>query len=160
MSATGLEVFDKTVQTTNIWLQGIMEDLGPDRQIAWHVLGGVLRTLRDRLPAELSVHLGAQLPLLIRGLYYDQWKPADQPQTWRSLDEFLEPVERALSGLRPINVQDAVRSVFRVLSQHVDRGQLEHVRDALPEEVRRLWPEDFLEAAPSRAAAQRTGTAG
>ena len=51
MSATGLEVFDKSIQTTNIWLDEIMEDMGPDRQLAWHLLGAVLRTMRDRLPS-------------------------------------------------------------------------------------------------------------
>ena len=59
MSATGLDVFDKTIQTTNIWLDEIMEDMGPDRQVAWHTLGAVLRTLRDRLPPDLAAHLGA-----------------------------------------------------------------------------------------------------
>lgn len=37
MSASGLAVFDKTVHTSNIWLDEIMEVLGPDRQLAWHV---------------------------------------------------------------------------------------------------------------------------
>ena len=69
MSTTGLEVFDKTVQTTNIWLDEIMERMGPDRHVAWHILGAVLRTLRDRLPLDDAAHLGAQLPLLVRGLY-------------------------------------------------------------------------------------------
>ena len=73
MSATGLDVFDKTVQTTNIWLDEIMARMGPDRHIAWHILGAVLRALRDRLPLDDAAHLGAQLPLLVRGLYYDQW---------------------------------------------------------------------------------------
>ena len=73
MSATGLDVFDKTLQTTHIWLDELMEEIGPDRQVAWHVLGAVLRAVRDRVPLELAVHLGAQLPLLIRGTYYDQW---------------------------------------------------------------------------------------
>ena len=75
MSATGLDVFDKTLQSTNIWLDEIMEKLGPDRQVAWHVLSAVLHALRDRLQIGLAVHLGAQLPLLVRGLYYDQWHP-------------------------------------------------------------------------------------
>ena len=78
MSATGLDVFDKTLQTTNIWLDEIMAKLGPDRQVAWHVLGAVLHALRDRLQIGLAVHLGAQLPLLVRGLYYDQWHPSEQ----------------------------------------------------------------------------------
>ena len=42
MSATGLDVFDKTLQTTNIWLDEIMAKRGLDRQMAWHVLGAVL----------------------------------------------------------------------------------------------------------------------
>ena len=50
MSATGLEVFDKTIHTTNTWLGEVMEKLGPDRQVAWHVLGAVLRAVRDRIP--------------------------------------------------------------------------------------------------------------
>jgi Uncharacterized conserved protein (DUF2267) len=75
-AATGLDVFDKTLQTTNIWLDEIAAEIGPDRQVAWHALGAVLRALRDRIPLDLAAHLGAQLPLLARGLYYDQWHPA------------------------------------------------------------------------------------
>ena len=67
MSATGLDVFDKTLQTTNIWLDEIMADIGPDRHVAWHVLGTVLRALRDRVSVELGAHFAAQLPILIRG---------------------------------------------------------------------------------------------
>src|SRR6266540_3290801 len=78
MSATGLDVFDKTLQTTHTWLDEIMRTVGPDRQVAWHVLGAVLRVLRDRLPVGLAAHLGAQLPILVRGVYYDQWRGSEQ----------------------------------------------------------------------------------
>ena len=67
MSATGLDVFDKTVQTTNIWLNEIMDEMGPDRRHAWHMLGAVLHALRDRLHPDLAVKLGAQLPILACG---------------------------------------------------------------------------------------------
>jgi hypothetical protein len=87
MAATGLEVFDKTLQTTNTWLDEVMETTGPDRHVAWHALTAVLHTLRDRLPVDLSAHLGAQLPLLIRGAYYDQWHPAGQPDRVRSAED-------------------------------------------------------------------------
>jgi uncharacterized protein (DUF2267 family) len=76
MSTNGLEVFDKTLETTHIWLKEIMEDIGPDRHAAWHVLSVVLQRVRDRLPLPLAAHLGAQLPMLIRGVYYDQFDPA------------------------------------------------------------------------------------
>ncbi|SDZ22353.1 Uncharacterized conserved protein [Sinorhizobium meliloti] len=71
MSATGLDVFEKTLQTTHIWLGEIMEQHGPDRKVAWHILTVVLRVLRDRLPPEIAAHLGAELPLIVRGAYYD-----------------------------------------------------------------------------------------
>jgi uncharacterized protein (DUF2267 family) len=80
MSATGLEVFGKSIQTTNIWLDEIMEDIGPDRQLAWHLLAAVLRTMRDRLPPDLAAHLGAQLTLMVGGTYYDQYDPRRHPK--------------------------------------------------------------------------------
>ena len=83
MSANGLDVFDKTLQTTNIWLNEIMERVGPDRQVAWKVLATVLHKLRDRLPVELAAHLGAQLPLLVRGVYYDRFEPRRRETTQR-----------------------------------------------------------------------------
>ena len=76
MSAKGLDVFDKTIQTANVWLEEINQAIGPDRQLAWKVLSVVLHKLRDRLPVELSAHLSAELPLVIRGAYYDQFTPA------------------------------------------------------------------------------------
>lgn len=141
MSATGLEAFDKTVQTTNIWLGEIMEKHGPDRQTAWHILGAVLRTLRDRLPTGLSAHLGAQLPLLIRGTYYDQFEPSRQPTNDRTLDEFCSHVQAQMEFSRPVDPVDAIRTVFEVLSHYVDPGQVAKVREALPAEVRDLWPD-------------------
>jgi uncharacterized protein (DUF2267 family) len=142
MAATGLDVFDKTLQSTNAWLGEMMETLGPDRQIAWHALGAVLRTVRDRVPLGLAAHLGAQLPLLVRGLYYDQWRPSEEPLTWRLLDEFLSLISAELRNLRPVDAKDAARATFQVLNHHVDPGQLRKLRDTLPEEVRRLWPEN------------------
>ena len=62
MSATGLEVVDKALPATNVWLGEIMDRLGPNRQIDWKILSTVHHSLRDRLPAPLAAHLGAQLP--------------------------------------------------------------------------------------------------
>lgn len=145
MSATGLEAFDRTVQTTNIWLHEIIEDLGPDRGHAWHVLGGVLRTLRDQLPVELAAHFAAQLPLLIRGAFYEAWNPGSASRKAKSEVEFLDKLHESLSWTRPSNAEQAANAVFAVLSRHVDREQLIRVRNALSEKVRRIWPETLLE---------------
>lgn len=140
MSANGLDVFDKTLQTTNIWLNELMQEIGSDRQVAWHVLGTVLKAIRDRIPLELAVHLGSQLPLLVRGIYYDQWHaPGRMDEKPRSLDAFLEPIGQRLAQIRPMNARTATRAVFQILSRHVSQGQVAKVRHALPEEVRTIW---------------------
>jgi uncharacterized protein (DUF2267 family) len=147
MSATGLDVFDKTLQTTHIWLDELMAEIGFDRQAAWHVRGAVLRAVRDRIPLELAVHLGSQLPLLVRGLYYDQWHaPKRMDEKPRSLDAFLAPICEQLAQTRPIDVRDAdvrnvTHAVFRILSRHVNSGQIEKVKHALPGEVQAIWIE-------------------
>jgi uncharacterized protein (DUF2267 family) len=118
-----------------------MQTIGPDRHVAWHVLGAVLRGIRNRIPLELAAHLGAQLPLLVRGAYYDQFRPSELPAKSRSLDEFLQGIGAELAMTRPVNVRDATGAVFQILTRHLDRGQVDKVRDALPAEVRVLWPD-------------------
>ena len=140
MSANGLEVFDRTLQITHIWLDEIIEDLHTDRQTAWRVLGAVIRALRDRLPAGLSAHVSAELPLLVRGAYFDQWRPGEETLKLRTLAEFLERVSANLAQGKPIGSLDATRAVFAVLGRHLDKGQLEKVNHALPAELREFWP--------------------
>src|ERR1700724_2716111 len=100
MSATGLEVFDKTVQTTNAWLREIMEATGLDRRRAYRALAAVLQALRDRLTVDEVAQLGAQLPILVRGLYYDQWHhPAGKPDRLRHKEEFLAAVAASMDEI-------------------------------------------------------------
>jgi uncharacterized protein (DUF2267 family) len=134
MSATGLQVFDKSIQMTNIWLDEIMEDMGPDRQLAWHLLGA----MRDRLPPDLAAHLGAQLPLVVRGAYYDQYEPSVSPEKTRSLDAFLSKIADELKFNRPVNTKNALQVVCSVLAKHVDDGQLGKVWEALPQDIRQV----------------------
>jgi uncharacterized protein (DUF2267 family) len=138
MSATGLEVFDKTLQTTNIWLNEICDTLGPDRKVAWKVLSVVLHKLRDRLPVPLAAHLGAQLPLLVRGVFYDQFQPEKQPLKC-NFDEFVAEVGEWLADTRPVDPQDAITAVFAVLSHHLAPEQIAKVQSALPADLRAFW---------------------
>lgn len=140
MSATGLEVFDRTLQETNIWLKEIMDEIGPDRQRAYHALRAVLHALRDRLTVEEAAHLSAQLPLLVRGIYFEGWHPANKPQKERTRDEFLAHVGQELRGIEPINTETATRAVFRTIEKHVSPGEVEDVVQMLPKPLRELWP--------------------
>ncbi|MCS6927126.1 MAG: DUF2267 domain-containing protein, partial [Candidatus Binatia bacterium] len=96
MSTTGLEIFDTTLQKTHIWLNDVMQELGweEERHRAYLALRTVLHALRDRLTLEEAVDLGAQLPMLIRGFYYEGWTPHRVPRRERHKEEFLAHVQQ------------------------------------------------------------------
>jgi uncharacterized protein (DUF2267 family) len=141
MATTGLEVFDKTLHTTNQWLDEICAEIGPDKHLAWHVLGAVLRSIRDELLIGQSAHLAAQLPLLVRGAFFDQYRPAAQPVAERSQEDFIARIRQELAGCRPVRPDLAATAVMRTLNRHITEGQIKKARDALPKGIRALWPE-------------------
>ena len=134
--------FDKFAQEGNKFVNELAEDLGRNRQDTALLLRSTLHALRDRVPVELAAHLGAELPMLVRGTYYDQYRPEAQPAHYRTRAEFLEHVEAGFGPVRPIDPEAATRAVFATLEKHVPHGQLEKVRHSLPEEVRTMWPLD------------------
>jgi uncharacterized protein (DUF2267 family) len=148
MSQTGLAPFDSTFQTTNVWLNDILERLGwQDRARAYHALRAVLHALRDRLTVEQAAALAAQLPMLVRGFYYEGWHMAGTPTKERLTEDFLEHVNaHVLRGLR-LDPEKAVRAVFEVMCDKLDPGEIEKVIRVFPPELRNLWP---AERAPVR----------
>ena len=141
MSQTGLPSFDSTVQTTNVWLHDIMDRLGfQDRHQAYHALRAVLHALRDRLSVEQAAALGAQLPMLVRGFYYEGWHPSGKPLRERRKDEFLTHVAATYPGGPEMDPERIVRAVFRVVAEHVTPGEVEDIKQLLPADIRHLWP--------------------
>jgi len=141
MAAQGLEVFDKTLQTTHIWLNEIGERFVPDKHLAWRALGAVTRTLRDRLPMELAAHLAAELPLLVRGAYYDQFRPRLLPTDLNDVDAFADSVAEAMADTRVEDPKAAMSAVFATLSAHIPRGQIRQIQRALPITLSEFWRE-------------------
>ena len=95
MSTTGLEVFDTTVHKTNSWLKEVMQEIHcEDRRKAYLALRATLHALRDRLTVEEVAQLGAQLPMLVRGFYYEGWDPTRKPVKLRDKEEFLARSEQ------------------------------------------------------------------
>src|SRR5688572_2714271 len=118
MSETGLVAFDRTLQKTHQWLKEIAANLRSEREVAYVALRATLHTLRDRLPIDAAVHFGAQLPMLVRGIYYEGYKPAATPTKERSEGDFLEHLRRELR--RPeLDPSAVVAAVLAVVSQHV-----------------------------------------
>lgn len=140
MSATGLAVFDKTLHETNGWLKELMARLGiNDREQAYSILRATLHAVRDRIGPENAVHLGAQLPILLRGVYYEGWHPAGCPTKERHKDEFLKHAHREMAGIVASDTELAVRAVFEVMWERIDQGEIAKLLRILPKELRELW---------------------
>ena len=140
MSTTGLDVFDRTVHKTNVWLNDVMKALNcPDRHEAYLALRATLHALRDRLTIDEAAQLAAQLPILIRGFYYEGWDPTAKPLKERHRDEFLAHIQQELEpyGIDP---EEVARAVFLVLANRITEGEIEDVEHVLPREIRDLWP--------------------
>ncbi len=142
MSHTGLQVFDKTLQESNIWLKSLMDRLATnDRDYAYAALKATLHALRDRIGPENAVHLAAQLPMLLRGMFYEGWRLANSATRERHRAGFLEHVSQELPKALYNDPEDIVRAVFEVVWERIDSGEVGKLIKILPPELRDLWRE-------------------
>jgi len=138
---TGLAVFDTSVQDTNRWLKTLQEALGDcERQEAYVALRAVLHALRDRLQAHAAVNLAAQLPMLVRGLYYEGWTLPDTPTRARTPKEFADAVRESFGPHYRFDPITVTRAVFGVVASFVSPGEAVKLKAQLPEGLRTLWP--------------------
>ncbi|HXR29503.1 MAG TPA: DUF2267 domain-containing protein [Solirubrobacteraceae bacterium] len=132
-------IIEHSVEKTHIWLKELAAELGDsDRQYAYRALRAVLHTLRDRLTVEVAAKLGAQLPVLVRGIYYEDWRPSRTPLPIHDVDAFLAHVaaEGHMAGETEASL--AVTAVARVLREHVSAGEIDDVLAILPAKLRVL----------------------
>ena len=136
-------LFGETFAQTQTWLHQIREELGgwmPD-DYALQSLRAALHALRDQLTVDQSAHLSAQLPILIRGIYFEQWVPSATPARDRHEEIFLSRIQPYFAGKeRAVDAKDVVRAVFKVLHRHISEGESEKIYNTLPKDIRRFWP--------------------
>jgi uncharacterized protein (DUF2267 family) len=131
-------IIDRSAEKAHVWLNELAAELGDaeDRQAAYRILRAYMHAVRDRLTVNEAAQLAAQLPELIRGIYYEDWVPARTPLKYRTVDEFLDRVadEAQLSG--ETDASYACAAAARVLRRHVSAGEVEDVVAVFPEEMR------------------------
>src|SRR5262249_30641323 len=147
---TGVDVFDSTIERTTSWLLDLMRELNwSDRRRSYMALRSVLHGLRDHLPIEKAIRFGNQLPMLIRGLYFEEWDIRGKPLPWTSQKDLPDGNS---SSFTPEELPDGeadmiVRAVFRLLDRKVVAGEMEDFHNLLPGAVH-----DFPEPPTGRAA--------
>jgi uncharacterized protein (DUF2267 family) len=147
MPATNVAAFDQTLQKTNMWLRDLRVELWwMDSDRVYHALRAVLHALRDRLALHEAENLGAQLPMLLRGCYYEGWRPSRTPVPDRTKEQFLAHVAHEFRGDPHLDYEEIVAAVLATLGKHVTAGEIEDVKANLPAELRKMWPSRSTES--------------
>jgi uncharacterized protein (DUF2267 family) len=136
-------IVGRSVQDFQEWVKAIDHALGlGDEQKAYAVLRGVLHQLRDRMPVEEAAHLGAQLPTLVRGVYFEAFSPAHMPEKQRNEGAFLQRVSERMSR-DDVDPEKATRAVFALVKEKISAGELGHVVHMMPDEVKGMWNDEL-----------------
>jgi uncharacterized protein (DUF2267 family) len=137
---TGLDVFDSTLQQSNLWLKEIMGRLkSDDRHLAYQGLRATLHVIRDRIGPENAVHFGAQLPMLLRGLYYEGWRISYKPTHTRHIKDFLDDIETEMRRHLGDYREDVVQAVFDTIADRIDPGEVSKLIKLFPDELKPFW---------------------
>ena len=141
MSSQGLEVIDHTAHTTHEWINELAGRLDwSSKRNALRILRTTLQRVRDNLQIDECAQLSAQLPLLIRGMYFEGWVPKKTPIKDRSPDEFVASIEAKMAGVAEYRGTEDIACVFKLLNARLSAGEVQDVRACLPVAVRDLWP--------------------
>jgi uncharacterized protein (DUF2267 family) len=137
MAESRLKVFDHSLNTAHIWVADVARQIGTDdRRFAYWVLRAWLHTLRDRLTVDGAAHFAAQLPVLLRGVFYEGWQPSRVPVRCGPDQYSRRFAERAR-----IPVEDApwmAATVTYAIASHLSPGQLSDALAQLPQRLRCL----------------------
>lgn len=142
MAAQGLTVIDHTNQVTHEWINELTERLDWTHQKdALRLLRFTLQRIRDHLMLDECAQFSAQLPILIRGMFFEGWVPKRTPLKERHANQFFAAIEEHVAEMSEYRGHEDIQSVFKLLNAHISRGEIEDIRAALPGEIRSYWPE-------------------
>jgi len=134
---TNTTFFAPTIEKTNQVLKEIEEAYGwpsERRSQSYLALRTVLHTLRDRLTVQEASDLAAQLPMLMRGIFYEGWDPARVPVKM-DREEFLERIREEFTYEVEGGVELLVQRVVQAIRRFVTDGEWDDVLATLPRDL-------------------------
>lgn len=139
--STKIAAFAHTAEISQQWVAEVMAGIrGRSLQEAYAATRAVLHALRDRISTDEAAQLSAQLPMLLRGLFYEGWDPKGSASKERHLEAFLAHIKSELHGHPNLAPEQAASAVFAVLAEHVSEGEVDDIVASLPRQLRGLWP--------------------
>lgn len=143
-------MFQRTLSQTQAWLHDLQDHVGlRDEQQAYKVLRGVLHTLRDRMPSDQAAQLGAQLPTLVRGIYYEAWPAGSTPDIIRSKSEYLDTLYDRI-GEEGVDPEQSACAVHGLLAEELEDGAVDNAVHLMNGDLKDLWPERVRARAAER----------
>lgn len=141
MTNTGFSTFDSAVQQANEWLNAIGQQFRwEDKSRSYHALRATLHAIRDHLVVDESAQFAAQLPMIIRGVYYEGWDPSKVPVRERKIEQFLDRIRSEFQRSDPtIDPERVARAVIELVGSKISHGEWDQVMRAMPEEIQQLW---------------------
>lgn len=140
MKTTGISTLDHAPQVVAEWLNELCADLDwTEKGKAYLLFRTTLHTVRDVLSVGEAADISAQLPVLVRGIYFDGWVPSRVPRAWRTKVEFLAHIDEQFTKAPLEDTERAVVAVFDLLRRHVSMGEIEHVSRAMRKPLHDLW---------------------
>lgn len=131
---------DTAVRDTQEWIDDLVGRLAwHDRQRVYLALLAGLHALRDCVGRDQAVHIGAHLPALLRGLYYEGWYPGGHAQG-RSREAFLERIHDGVHRDPAIDPEIVARAVLALVAARLPAGEVENAKTATPTGLHNLWP--------------------
>lgn len=141
MTHTSVIGFTHAAEQAQQWVNELAKDLDWSEQSAYRFMKSVLHTLRDWLSPEEMADLSAQLPTLVRGIYFEGWKPSDAPVSERKKRDFVISVRNSFGYEPDVDIDTAIKAVFKLLDRHISHGEIVQVRNSMKKSLRHLWPE-------------------
>ncbi|WP_167462747.1 DUF2267 domain-containing protein [Nocardia brasiliensis] len=129
--------FGAAVHSANVWLRHVADGMATDdRLFAYRATRAWLHTVRDRLEVHAVAHLSAQLPELLRGVYFEGWVPDRTPRS-RDVHDMLADFACAagVTDDEAIGLMWIVTDAFRDLCSP---GLLDHLFSRLPAPLHRI----------------------
>jgi len=132
--------FDNHSRNANEWLLEIANRAGYPDNTDWACgsLKAVLHTLRDRTTIEEVFQLSAQLPVLIRGIYFEGYKPTGKPDKLNA-EEFMSRIKNKLGNANPITAEESFRVVLETLYDRTSIGEMDDIRGQMPKAIQNIW---------------------